>query len=105
VKGGRKMFALPRLHPKESMGRNEACWCLSGKKWKHCHRDREALSPVNVFESFEAMRETFAEGYCRDPPHQSGTRLAAVCFCERIKLIERAAGKAAAVPLLPPPPK
>jgi hypothetical protein len=32
----------------------------------------------------------------------SGTTLAAVCFCERIKLIERAAGKAAAVPLLPP---
>lgn len=24
-----------------SLGRNESCWCGSGKKYKHCHLDRD----------------------------------------------------------------
>jgi len=25
------------LSPKSKLGRNDPCWCKSGKKWKHCH--------------------------------------------------------------------
>jgi hypothetical protein len=49
------------------MGRNERCWCGSGKKWKHCHRDREAQQPGNVFQHFEAVREQYARGECLHP--------------------------------------
>jgi len=23
--------------PNKKIGRNDPCWCGSGKKWKHCH--------------------------------------------------------------------
>ena len=64
---------LPKLNPKRTMGRNELCWCQSGKKWKNCHRDRESLSRVNVFEAFAEMDEEYAKGYCLHPdaaPHE-----------------------------------
>lgn len=28
------------------MGRNEACWCRSGRKWKKCHASRESQTPL-----------------------------------------------------------
>jgi len=62
-----KEFKLPKLSPKEKMGRNEPCWCLSGKKWKNCHRGRDELAPFNVFKAFEEMDEEFARGYCLHP--------------------------------------
>jgi len=27
---------------KESLGRNDVCWCGSGKKYKRCHLDSDA---------------------------------------------------------------
>src|SRR6516162_5478312 len=39
-------LVLPRLHPQEKMNRNARCWCLSGKKWKVCHRDRDKQTPL-----------------------------------------------------------
>ena len=27
---------------KEELGRNELCWCGSGKKYKRCHLDKDA---------------------------------------------------------------
>ena len=32
------------LSPQETMDRNRPCWCMSGKKWKKCHRNRETKS-------------------------------------------------------------
>ncbi|NKE29433.1 SEC-C domain-containing protein, partial [Mycobacterium tuberculosis] len=29
--------------PRRDLGRNEACWCGSGRKYKKCHLGREAL--------------------------------------------------------------
>ncbi|XOB99624.1 SEC-C metal-binding domain-containing protein [Deinococcota bacterium DY0809b] len=26
-----------RQEPKKKIGRNDPCWCGSGKKYKHCH--------------------------------------------------------------------
>jgi len=31
---------------KEKTGRNDSCWCGSGKKYKHCHLDRENATPM-----------------------------------------------------------
>jgi SEC-C motif len=62
-----KEIVLPKLDPKRTMKRNEPCWCQSGKKWKNCHRGRDSLSPVNVFETFAEMDEEYAKGYCLHP--------------------------------------
>ena len=30
-----------------SLGRNDACWCGSGKKYKRCHLDRDKIKLQN----------------------------------------------------------
>ena len=35
-----------RHPPKTTLGRNDACWCGSGEKYKRCHLNREAESPL-----------------------------------------------------------
>lgn len=59
--------APQQLEPRQKLGRNEQCWCGSGKKWKNCHRDRERQEPLNVFEIIQEMRAEFATGYCLYP--------------------------------------
>lgn len=34
------------LAPAPNMGRNELCWCRSGRKWKKCHAVREYQPPL-----------------------------------------------------------
>ncbi len=34
TEGGAK---VPTVNPKKQLGRNDPCWCGSGKKWKKCH--------------------------------------------------------------------
>jgi hypothetical protein len=34
------------LVPRQLMARNEKCWCMSGRKWKDCHRLRSDLNPL-----------------------------------------------------------
>lgn len=36
-------------------GRNEPCWCDSGKKYKHCHRDIESQPSVASHTVFQAL--------------------------------------------------
>ncbi len=35
----KRVFSDPELPPE--LGRNEPCWCGSGKKYKHCHLERD----------------------------------------------------------------
>ncbi|WP_085704664.1 SEC-C domain-containing protein [Pseudomonas sp. B15(2017)] len=35
--------------------RNDPCWCDSGKKYKHCHRDIESQPPVEVHKIFQTL--------------------------------------------------
>lgn len=35
------------VQPDASLGRNDACWCGSGKKYKRCHLDRDQLKQQN----------------------------------------------------------
>jgi len=49
------------------MPRNAPCWCLSGKKWKNCHRDRDQQKPVDVWSRLNALNKAFAQGFCSHP--------------------------------------
>ncbi len=33
----KKLLARPTPPPDVELGRNDHCWCGSGKKYKHCH--------------------------------------------------------------------
>lgn len=57
----------PRLVAKAKMAPNEACWCGSGRKWKKCHRDREAAPRSNYFEQIAQQDAVFQAGYCSHP--------------------------------------
>jgi len=35
----KRMFSEPEMPPE--LGRNEPCWCGSGRKYKHCHLERD----------------------------------------------------------------
>jgi hypothetical protein len=43
------------------------CWCLSGKKWKWCHKDRHAQKPVPLGQAVATLNSEFAKGYCSHP--------------------------------------
>ena len=49
------------------LGRNAKCWCGSGKKYKRCHLDREAQSPLGRQEMLESFNRLFEEGNCLHP--------------------------------------
>ncbi|ASZ28240.1 hypothetical protein CK481_03270 [Mycobacterium tuberculosis] len=38
-----RLLERHRAQPRRDLGRNEACWCGSGRKYKKCHLGREAL--------------------------------------------------------------
>lgn len=70
----RAVFSPPKqLEPQLKMGRNEPCWCRSGKKWKLCHLDRHLQTPVDVFKTIAAMQDVDARGYCSHPEAGSAT--------------------------------
>lgn len=39
----------------ETPGRNDPCWCESGKKYKHCHRDKERHPAVEAHTLFQTL--------------------------------------------------
>jgi hypothetical protein len=44
--------------------RNAPCWCGSGKKFKHCHFDRDRQPKGNPWAAVEANRKAFATKKC-----------------------------------------
>jgi len=36
-----RFFNKPTEEKKADLGRNEACWCGSGKKYKRCHLEKD----------------------------------------------------------------
>lgn len=49
------------------MGRNEPCWCRSGKKYKKCHLGRDEQPRVRRQDALEASRRTRRERTCFHP--------------------------------------
>ncbi|AZT83662.1 hypothetical protein EHN06_08985 [Marinobacter sp. NP-4(2019)] len=80
------------LTPKKVMGRNELCWCGSGKKWKKCHRDRHLQQEVPVGKLMKEMYQNQKQGTCLHPEASKES-----CSSKLIKAhtIQRASGLSA----------
>lgn len=48
-------------------GRNESCWCGSGKKFKRCHLGRESADPIKPWDLSSAHRKSFSKRLCSSP--------------------------------------
>jgi hypothetical protein len=55
------------------LGRNEPCWCRSGKKFKKCHLNRERATPLNAFQLEAEHKKSFEKRYCLHPEASSDT--------------------------------
>jgi len=54
----------------KKLGRNEPCWCGSGKKYKHCHENRHREKPYESHE-IESTQKKFSHAkYCLHPKAQ-----------------------------------
>jgi hypothetical protein len=51
----------------EKIGRNEPCWCGSGKKYKHCHYRRERQEAASRQDVVETLQKGFRKGECLHP--------------------------------------
>lgn len=47
--------------------RNQPCWCGSGKKYKHCHFNRETETPVPLHEANQEFLSAFSKRKCLAP--------------------------------------
>lgn len=52
---------------RNKLGRNDRCWCGSGKKYKKCHLNREAQEPVTRWDASQKMRKAFRVKACSAP--------------------------------------
>ena len=41
----------------KALGRNEQCWCESGKKYKNCHLNIQSLPSVKPYVVTQALRD------------------------------------------------
>jgi hypothetical protein len=55
----------------KKLGRNDPCWCGSGKKYKYCHLRREREEPVTHQEIAEKQRKVWGKKYCLHPEANS----------------------------------
>ena len=53
------------MNPK--LGRNDRCWCGSGKKYKRCHLDRETEQAPGKQEVLERVYQVYEDGVCLHP--------------------------------------
>ncbi len=49
------------------LGRNDPCWCESGKKYKRCHLDREIQTPIQPWEASKKFKQAFSVKTCLVP--------------------------------------
>lgn len=48
----------------KGLGRNDPCWCGSGKKYKKCHLDRSLQEKGNPWDAVTANKKAFHEKKC-----------------------------------------
>lgn len=58
---------------KRKLGRNEPCWCGSGKKFKKCHLDRDRMAAPSRQEVFSEVHASRNKKYCLHPEAGAGT--------------------------------
>ncbi|MCY4172057.1 MAG: SEC-C domain-containing protein [Bacteroidetes bacterium] len=54
------------------LGRNDKCWCGSGKKYKHCHMNRENQERPQVWNVTDALNKAFSMKICLAPSEWHG---------------------------------
>ena len=54
------------------LGRNEPCWCGSGKKFKKCHLNRHIQEKIKPWESIQNIKKAFGSKYCSVPDNLKG---------------------------------
>lgn len=60
-------IGAPDLQPAKKMEPYVPCWCLSGKKWKFCHKDRDKREAIPIGRLFDDMSRTKIRTYCAHP--------------------------------------
>jgi hypothetical protein len=55
----------------KQLGRNDLCWCGSGKKYKYCHLNREKQNSPTQQEIYKAEKLLFNKRYCLHPEARS----------------------------------
>jgi len=58
---------MPRDAQGEKRGRNDPCWCSSGRKFKHCHLNRSAEEPTSASEALKGFFSSFKHKECSCP--------------------------------------
>ena len=59
----------------KTLGRNDRCWCGSGKKYKVCHLDREKQQPTRAWEVDAAIHAWDKSSECL----HVGTKVGNIC--------------------------
>jgi len=59
------------MRPK--LGRNDKCWCGSGRKYKKCHIGREGQEPLKIWEAEKKFTEAFSTHECLVPESMKDT--------------------------------
>jgi len=54
-------------HTPVKFGRNDPCWCGSGKKYKRCHLNRAQAQPATIQEMISTTNKIFGKQYCLHP--------------------------------------
>lgn len=49
------------------IGRNDPCWCGSGKKFKKCHLNRQEQEMIKPWEAIQNLGKAFGAKYCSVP--------------------------------------
>ena len=52
---------------RRKIGRNDPCWCKSGKKYKRCHLNREGRSPLDFWEVSKTFHNAISKKMCLAP--------------------------------------
>lgn len=63
-----------RLTPPAKVGRNDPCWCGSGKKYKKCHVDRERQAPLQLQEILDRQKSAWISRTCLHPHATTGCK-------------------------------
>jgi len=89
----------------KKLGRNEPCWCGSGKKYKRCHLPREAQRPVKPSEIDEAAARVFRRRKCSAPEvwHESCSQPARAHSIQKAGSLEKIARDRHVYAFRPPP--
>jgi hypothetical protein len=58
---------MKRIKSREKIGRNDPCWCGSGKKYKKCHLGREDEKRIEPWQTDKEFKRLLEQGQCLAP--------------------------------------